>query len=67
MLQSVMQKQKTIRTQKAEYTNRLRKQPCTLLFSFENALTLSGSKLGERVGVRKEKHYPKPRRDSLYS
>jgi len=54
MLQSVMQKQKTMRAQKAEYTNRLKKQPCTLLFSFENILMMSGSKLGEQVGLRKE-------------
>lgn len=67
MLQSVMQKQKTIRTQKAECTNRLRKQPCILLFSFENALMPSGSKRGEQVGVRNEKHFPKPRRDSHLS
>lgn len=59
--------QKRIRTQKSEQTNRLRKQPCTLLFSFKNVLMLSGSKLGEQVGVRKEKHYPKPRRDSHLS
>lgn len=67
MLQSVRQKHKTIRSQKAECTNKVRKQPCTLLISFENILMLSSSKLGEQVRVRKETHYPKPRGDSHLS